>query len=853
MASPFAVFRRNRKAMMVALTVMVMFGFVFIPMLMDAMGSRQGADPVIVSTARYGNLTQSQINQLVHRHARLVAFVRELGSAVMQAQGRGEEANKLLFHLRADESNPVPDVVRLWSLARYAQEIGMSVDNSAINDYLVVLTEKRVKPFVLDDILKRHSMRESELFELLREAMLSMGLVDTIVPSVGITTPGQRWDYFQRIRRQAKVELVPIPVKNYVGQVAEPNEAELKQFFEEHRKQPWPPSSPTPGFFQPAKVRLRYIKADVEEIAEKQITDAEVLAQYEQDKERYDRQNRPRIDLNAPDEPKTPNASPSDATEGAEREKPAPTPSTDSGMNPPSAGGSGATAPGDNTSPPSNQPKDASSSERENPAMDKPASAPAAGAGDLPAKDGVEPKSGGNEGQKGKDESSTDTSGSPDAKSSSNPPTDGASLSRMPAARFVSLADEPAPSSSEKTATATDNTSEAGDQPAKKPAGDSSAEPKSDNGVKMPEDSGSEPSKEPSPEGSKPDATPSNGKGESKVDDQPKTAPGGAASNGTDQPAEPKTSVPEIKTPPTGPTDEIKQQIRRELATRKIDELFQQVIRRLTQYREQKITGQGKVDPPDFAGWAKENRLIQIETDLLPEWDLRKLELADALAESGGTFFDTVFGQRLYVPTRGFDLRGSQFIWWPVEESKPRTPKWEEEGVRQTVLDAWKLVKARDIAKQAAEKLLAEARKSGKPLKEVFAGRADVEVLDPPEFTWMTAGSVAPLLSAGRLEVSAVGGVEWPGNEFMRTTFDLSPGETAVAMNQPRTVVYLIRVVDFTPSDNVLWESFTTLEYRHYAQIAANDMQAKLFGWFAQIQDAIGLKWDRDYQDSPQE
>ncbi len=786
MASPFAVFRRNRKAMMVALTVMVMFGFVFIPMLMDAMGSRQGTDPVIVSTARYGNLTQSHINQLVHRHARLVAFVRELGTAVMQAQGRGEEANKLLFHLRADESNPVPDVVRLWSLARYAQEIGMSVDNPSINDYLVLLTEKRVKPFVLDDILKRHSMRESELFELLRESLLSMGLVDAIVPSVAITTPGQRWDYFQRIRRQAKVELVPIPVRNYVGQVAEPNEAELKQFFEEHRKQPWPPSSPTPGFFQPAKVRLRYIKADLDEIAEKHITEAEVLAQYEQDKDRYDRQNRPRIDLGVPDEPKTPTKSPADSTGGSEENKPASAPPTDAGA----------------SSPPASSP----------------AAAPATSGGASPA-------------EKPKDESHPENA---------KPAMDESSLRRMFApVQFAGLAEE-------SPAATTEKTEDSGDRRPNEPAADAPVEPKSGSGAGMAGDSGGEPSKEQPSDAPKPAPNATNGDTGSMADDQAKPA-------GTDQPAEPKTSVPEITTPPTGPTDEIKQQIRRELASRKIDELFQQVVRRLTQYREQKIIGQGKVDPPDFETWAKENRLVQVNTDLLPEWHLRKLELADALAETGGSFFETVFGQRLFVPTRGFDLRGSQFIWWPIEESKPRTPKWEEEGVRQAVLDAWKLVKARDLAKQAADKLLAEARKAGKPLKEVFAGRADLDVLDPPEFTWMTAGSVAPLLSAGRLEVSAVGGVEWPGNEFMRATFDLPAGESALAMNQPRTFIYLIRVVDFIPSDNVLWESFTTLEYRHYAQIAANDMQAKLFGWFAQIEDAIGLKWDRDYQDSPQE
>lgn len=807
MASPFAVFRRNRKAMMVALTVMVMFGFVFIPMMMEAMGNRAGADPVVVTTARYGSLTQSQVNRLVQRNARLTAVIRDLGQAVLQAQGRAEEANTLLFHLRTNESDPGPGVVRLWALARYAEELGMVVDDRAINDYLSRLTEKRVKPFVIEDVLKRYGMRESEFFDLLHEALLAKQLVESVIPAVGIITPAQQWDFFQRIRRQAKIELTPVPVRNYLGQVAEPSEAELKAFFEEHRNRPWPPYSPTPGFFQPAKVRVRYITADLESIAEKSITEAEIMAQYEQDKERYDRQNRPRIDLGAPGETSQPSgaAAPSGSPASGDA-----APSTESPATPSAA--------------PKAQEESKSSSASSTP-----------------------PSDGSNKASK------PDTDEQKEPASGSQPQSDFRRFDgRNPQTfRLASMGDDrviAAESRSDEPSAGGENMLPNESKPSENAPSDSATQASNAAG----DQKGSSQAR--SQEGKESEVEPASAQsGEQMTQPSPNNS-GTERSPVGDSPAEPKPNAPPPASPPTGPTEEIKRQIRNELAAKKIDELFNYVSRQLTQYRERKITGQEKVEPPDFTTWAQQNRLVQTETDLLPEWDLRRIELAEAMAESGGSFVESVFGQRLFIPTRGFDLRGRQFIWWTTEEVKAYAPKWDDRGVRDRVLEGWKLVKAREIARHAAEKLAAEARKAGKPLKEVFAGRADVEVFDPPEFTWMTAGSVAPLLSVGRLEVSSVAGVEWPGHEFMRTTFDLAPGEVGIAMNQPQTFVYVIRVVDFTPSDNVLWESFTTLDTRHYAQIVREEAQARLFAWFADIENAIGLKWLGDYRhDGPSE
>ena len=87
----------------------------------------------------------------------------------------------------------------------------------------------------------------------------------------------------------------------------------------------------------------------------------------------------------------------------------------------------------------------------------------------------------------------------------------------------------------------------------------------------------------------------------------------------------------------------------------------------------------------------------------------------------------------------------------------------------------------------------------------------------------MTYGSV-PMMPSQRNppRLSQVPGVEVPGVEFMATVFDLKPGETAIAMNHPQTIAYVVqprkfefrtRGGDDVTSKSVIWEQFTTDRY----------------------------------------
>ena len=101
-----------------------------------------------------------------------------------------------------------------------------------------------------------------------------------------------------------------------------------------------------------------------------------------------------------------------------------------------------------------------------------------------------------------------------------------------------------------------------------------------------------------------------------------------------------------------------------------------------------------------------------------------------------------------YRPDLAKDAEGNYYLFWVTQRTEPHEPKFDEPGVRDQVLAAWKLVQARDFARKQAVSLAAESRKSAKPLKETVAGRPDLSVIENAEpFSWMTTNPLPYLAS----------------------------------------------------------------------------------------------------------
>ena len=72
-------------------------------------------------------------------------------------------------------------------------------------------------------------------------------------------------------------------------------------------------------------------------------------------------------------------------------------------------------------------------------------------------------------------------------------------------------------------------------------------------------------------------------------------------------------------------------------------------------------------------------------------------------------------------------------------------------------------------------------------------------------------------------KLSEVEGVDMPGEAFMRTVFGLKKGEIGVAMNQPQTVAYVVKVIEFAPPPRLLMDLFETTSPERYLDVARPD------------------------------
>lgn len=172
----------------------------------------------------------------------------------------------------------------------------------------------------------------------------------------------------------------------------------------------------------------------------------------------------------------------------------------------------------------------------------------------------------------------------------------------------------------------------------------------------------------------------------------------------------------------------------------------------------------------------------------------------------------------------------NRYLFWKVEDVLPRVPTLDDDGIRDKVVEAWKLSKARELseeekkdnvkrqtANRRAEELANDVRNSGLAMSEALLGKtvsgdADSALIEIPSnsntFSWMR---LTPNFDPGSrqqreptLEDASVGGIKDPpgvGEEFLETVFEkLKDGEVGVAFNADKSVYYVVRVLNRTPA-----------------------------------------------------
>jgi len=811
----FDFYRRRQREVLAILVLVAIFSFIVVPSMQMYMGDANNAatqGPVIVSW-RGGQLRRYDLVRMVQSKGQTVNFLAQLANEVIKRGGmpnvpgfRYDFQNNQIQSLGISGFVSELAVARTHILNEKAKQLGIVFDDIAIDTFIIDFVNGKLSRKELDEIMDKVSGGELTDFrlyqtlklELAAQVMESTALAGMNASGRPIMSPGQAWQYFERLNRQVRLEGFPILVSDYLPKIAEqPSEAEITELYEKYKEQFSSPTSAEPGF------RKRYqTNLDVIEITSEPYIVAEVakLAP-DQVRAEYDR----RVSLG---QYRRPAASPPAAATPPAETPPTETPPTET---PPAETPPTATPPTETPPAPAETPTTPPPAETTPPAA--PAETPA-----TPAEKPTEPPAG---------EPKKEGDGSQAQLSSGAADSDPGNTVRFvsfqettPAAQ-TPAAETPAPANPAPAQTPPATEPPAAEPPAAEPP---AAEPP-----------GTQPPPVEAPPGlDAPTATP------------PTTSPS------TPQP--PAAPAEEII-----PFEEVKDEISRSMvlpiAREKMEaavaSIQKPMLQYFTEYGSYKVAMEMDAsvakEPtrPDIKKLAEAAGLPYSQTGMVDIAALIRSPLGRSRSTSGETFAERVFTDDLglFQPfrTSDFDFTAgkiSEFLVWKLETKKPYIPELAE--VRDEVVAAWKKQKAEKLAEADAAELAKKlAAGTGDDVwKSVVKEEQLPLVVKPTLFTWMTgANQFSPFLSE-------VEGVDTAGPEFMQKVFATTAGQSGVAPNGPRTIFYVYRVVEFLPEAAELEKRFSTDTIQGSARtLAFNDAQEMFSSWYGELEKELEVKW----------
>ncbi|MEM9367026.1 MAG: hypothetical protein AAGD07_13615, partial [Planctomycetota bacterium] len=302
--SPFEIFRRNLKPMMVALVALSMFAFVVLPAVDSYMRRSGGAmgDPVV---ARFDGreITQSRVSLTTQTHTAVVRFLNDLAMVTINQKGgmpqvpgfqydeQSKQVTSFGIDAQPDEQATI-DTLRFYNEAKKA---GFELDDTAVRNWLTQFTDGRLTDSEILSVLLQSTgnrLGEFHLYEQLRMLLLSnlyqrtafVGLSSGQMP---VVTPLGQWLNFLKLNQQATVDAYGVLVSEFIDETnADPGQSEIESVYEEGKDSLRFPNdqTPTPKFKRPDSADIEYLAADLNAFVEREkakLTEEELRAEYE--------------------------------------------------------------------------------------------------------------------------------------------------------------------------------------------------------------------------------------------------------------------------------------------------------------------------------------------------------------------------------------------------------------------------------------------------------------------------------------------------------------------------------------------------------------------------------------------
>jgi hypothetical protein len=802
---------------MAAATLLAIVAFVFLSgPVKNSFGPVRGDE--VLWTTRFGSITAGQRETMRASRAVFVEFLQKLAGYLKSNNQPPGAAETLLTIIGGPTVNDA-DLVDKWIFAREADSMGLAVDDKTIGDFLDLLTNKSVSHKEIVDILNsiRDGVDEPRFLGVLREELLALRyrqVYHQIHPGVlsgwvgGSAAPGERWASFKRLNERATIELALFPTQDFAKQIEDPSAEKLNAFFDERKQEYASPMSPDPGFHVHRKVNIQYLQADADQV---EVTDAEITQCIEQDPQKY-KYIKEAFEQEAKEEAEAAKAGAKNATEKK--------PETDK------------TPDGAKKTDTEKKPD----AEKKNNVEKKPEAPTTAPAEPKPATDAKPP---------------TDAKPATDAKPNAVPPPSPEPAKTSPAAKPSGSYTNDARSPFRLVAFADDNPAGKADQnkdekkqpsaqPATSPATKSTDEKKSGDEKKPDGEKKSAADKKSTDE--KPESAKKTA-GDEKQDAKP------VAAETTKQEGESKTPPVKIKTADERLRSLVREQLLRDKLPnemRQIQTLLEDFRRKWIEYDAKENAGEKEPTPPDFGALALQYKMTAGRTGLLSQADLAETDVGKSLNMQGGMVAQLAFGApTLYKPDfsggyLGTTRKRAYFLYWKIGDQPDHVPNWDDEGIQAEVLRAWKFREGVKKATDRANALKAEVEaNSGKPLADLpSAKQKDFTVLRPLPFSFLVEigrqlqlGKVSGMEKVGPDFKQKEFTLEKIGVDFMKKVFSLEPNQADVITNLPKTEIYVVRAVEFTPFAE-LWSDFIrdADDWTLYSRAAPNEFSDPLAG-----------------------
>ena len=280
MVGSFEIFRKYQRSLLVFVAILAMLAFFVLPPFLQMGGSATSQDPVAV-TWNGGELREGGLERTVAMRSLVNRFLMESAAA------GGRDPSRMPLLPEGEEQT-----VQTALLAQDAKANGIVVSDQSINDFLGQWTGNLVRQEQFDEILSKlrlgpFPLTQRDLFEALRTELAARTMLMLHQSAFNADPPGWQWDYFRRLEQQSTVEVVPVVVENFAGDVPAPSESALRAFYEQYKNDLPQARSADPGFREPHRVQYEYLVAKrglFEEEAAKEVTDEQVADYYEKNK-----------------------------------------------------------------------------------------------------------------------------------------------------------------------------------------------------------------------------------------------------------------------------------------------------------------------------------------------------------------------------------------------------------------------------------------------------------------------------------------------------------------------------------------------------------------------------------------